>query len=309
MPRKGREFEKFVANLEWVLGREGVKIQSPEYITGKSGVRNEIDVSLRGQLQGDTIDYLIVVQCQDRIKKGKVEWIRELIGLKDDIEAIRVIAVTSKGFTKESVKLAKKNGIILRTLQEMSQEEILRIYNKETIRLKLSLFNINSFSMKMLTEKEVIFYVLPMITSGEKQIVDISAPMLERKNDGSMLSLLDLFNSKTGMELYENLAENGLKKSFIICLKSQDLLEYRMKTSAGYLDFKFIDFTGEVWIEESEIPLKSIYQYKKHDESINENNVIIETKIFESKNEKMTFRVTDYNKTSKYICINYNADE
>jgi hypothetical protein len=279
MPRLGREFELLVKRLEITLGSRGIQVQSPEYIKGKSKVTHEIDVSLRGQLQSGTIDFLIIVQCRERHKKGDAPWLMEIESKKEDVNAIRAIAVSSSGFTKEAVKYAKEKGIILRTLNQLNGQEIAGLYDHMKIRVNLPHARLNTFEIKFLTEYKDDFTVeIPCIDSIDgKDIINPNVPSFTRKSDGTMDTLSDMINSAK-INIFDGATSDNYKK-FSIHLDSTNLLyTYHMTTSQGLWDIDFIEVTGLAWIETINCLLKTAHRYT---DSIDSNKIIMDTATFE----------------------------
>lgn len=118
-----RKFEELVARIEKALAPMGAIVKSPDSIkdlfTGRS---REVDTSIRYTI--GTIPILITVECRKRNRVEDVVWIEQLIAKKQNIGASRTVAVSSKGFTDSAIESAKKFGIELRTVSDMSAEEV-----------------------------------------------------------------------------------------------------------------------------------------------------------------------------------------
>jgi hypothetical protein len=66
---------------------------------------------------------LTLVECRQHKSKQNVKWIEELMGRRISLGAQGVIAVSSSGFTAGAVNKAKKQGIILRDLQQLTEQQ------------------------------------------------------------------------------------------------------------------------------------------------------------------------------------------
>lgn len=98
MSRQGREFELLVKRLEEWFADSLVEIRSPDRILGViSGQEREVDITLRSHV-GTTL-VLIAIECRDRKVRSDVTWIEQLNTKKQDIQASKMIAVSSSGFS------------------------------------------------------------------------------------------------------------------------------------------------------------------------------------------------------------------
>lgn len=78
----------------------------------------QIDVAIRRECG------LTLVECRIHQAPQDVKWIEELMGRRESLGAIAVIAVSASGFTEGAIKKAHARGVILRTLDTLTEEEI-----------------------------------------------------------------------------------------------------------------------------------------------------------------------------------------
>lgn len=119
-----REFEKLVARIEQAASPRGVVVTSPDWIPGltKENKPREVDASIRYKI--GTADILITVECRKRSRKADITWIEQLATKRTNIGAAKTIAVSSEGFTESAKDSAKNLGIEVRTLSEVTLEDI-----------------------------------------------------------------------------------------------------------------------------------------------------------------------------------------
>lgn len=125
MTRKGRTFEKVIAQLEALTSQANgnVEVKSPDSIPDiHSGEHREVDISLRAKI--GTHEILIILECRDRSKKQGTEWIEQLASKRDSVRASKAIAVSSSGYSKPAILKAQFFNIELRTLDKISLQEI-----------------------------------------------------------------------------------------------------------------------------------------------------------------------------------------
>jgi len=118
-PPNWREFEKLVARIEEDSRPLGWVVRSPDRIRCKITAKfREVDASIR--IPSEHSAKLIIVECRERSSRQDVTWIEQLATKKKNLGADTVIAVSSKGFSTDALKLAVHYEIQLRTLGEIS---------------------------------------------------------------------------------------------------------------------------------------------------------------------------------------------
>lgn len=121
--KEWREFEKLVARIEKAAAAKGASVRSPDHILDKiTGTMREVDASIRFSSGGS--DVLVTVECRKRSRKDDVTWIEQLATKREKLGASKTIAVSEAGFTKSAIKTAKNYDIEVKTLSEVSANEI-----------------------------------------------------------------------------------------------------------------------------------------------------------------------------------------
>ena len=80
--------------------------------------QRQIDISIRRDGK------LTHVECRQHQSPQTVQWIEELMGRRESLEADAVIAVSFSGFTAGALKKAKRYGIITRDLHQLTDLEV-----------------------------------------------------------------------------------------------------------------------------------------------------------------------------------------
>jgi hypothetical protein len=118
-----KQFEQLVARIENDAGPLGLTVVSPDRILCKiTGRKREVDVSVRSR--AGTTDILITIECRKRHPKQDVTWIEQLAAKRDAIGAACTIAVSASGFTPHAEAVARRHGIQLRRLYEVSVADL-----------------------------------------------------------------------------------------------------------------------------------------------------------------------------------------
>ena len=143
MARQGRTLEELVKLLEEIFSNDpNIKVTSPDYVKGtNSNTLREIDVSIRAKV--GSVEILIMLECRDRNKRQDVNWIEQIAKKKEDVQASEAIAISTKGFSKSAITMAKTYGIELRTMDELSLDAVSLWFFKGFQTLKRELVDIS----------------------------------------------------------------------------------------------------------------------------------------------------------------------
>jgi hypothetical protein len=127
-----KQFEQLVARIESDASKEGLTVVSPDRIRCKiTGRKREVDASIRGRIGTPAV--LITIECRKRHTKQDVTWIEQLAAKRDAIGASCTIAVSPQDFTKGAEMVARRHGILLRRLSDISIDEINRLISIEFV--------------------------------------------------------------------------------------------------------------------------------------------------------------------------------
>ena len=118
MRNDGKKLERFVTKFHEVFSKENTKIETNKKIYRDGICQAEIDVLITDKISSVPIQ--IAIECRDRKKTQGKDWIEQIIGRKENLKYDKYIAVSSSGFTKPAISLAKQHNIILRTTSDCS---------------------------------------------------------------------------------------------------------------------------------------------------------------------------------------------
>lgn len=262
MSRKGKDFEKLVALLEESLTPQGITVTSPEYFTGKQSLsRREVDITLRSTIGSSQI--LVIVECRERDGTEDVRWVEEVIGKIPDIGADKAVIVSSDGFSKGAINLAKAQGIEIRTLQEVDPSEFSSWLAIRTIRKQLRM--VNFFNTTIVFPEGIgnNVTISPQINTHDK--------IFRMKKNGNRVSFFDLWLMAKTESLYVSLKPNVEKKKHHIRIRfdtENDGCEMQVKD--GFADIDLIDTFVEIWLDEKIEPLKKFRRYENEEGVLSE---------------------------------------
>lgn len=143
MSKESDEFEIMISRIHEILESEDAIVEWNDKIPDPDNPAQprQIDVSIRKD------GIFNIVECRLHRSKQDVNWIEELIGRRLSLEADAVIAVSSSGFTAGAIKKAKKYGVVLRDLVELTDDEI-HAWTKG-INVRLLFFRYSNFHLEL----------------------------------------------------------------------------------------------------------------------------------------------------------------
>lgn len=109
--------------IEETAAPRGATVKSPDRIRDlTTGEIREVDASISFCM--GTVDILITIECQRRNRKANDTWIEQLATKKQKLGAAKTIAVSEKGFTRAAHLTARQHNIELRTLSEVTPQDV-----------------------------------------------------------------------------------------------------------------------------------------------------------------------------------------
>lgn len=118
-----RQFEELVARIEAAAAPKGAVVRSPDRIRDIQTDRlREVDASIGYKI--GTVDVPITIECRKRARRADDTWIEQLATKRSKIGAAKTIAVSSMGFSASALKTAEQHDIELRTLFEVSAQDL-----------------------------------------------------------------------------------------------------------------------------------------------------------------------------------------
>jgi len=118
--RTSDAFEQQIRRIYELLTDSGAEVTWNDHIPDPDNPAQsrQIDVTIKRD------GALTLVECRQHNSRQNVKWVEELMGRRLSLGAQSVIAVSSSGFTAGAVNKAKKHGIILRDLQQLTEQEV-----------------------------------------------------------------------------------------------------------------------------------------------------------------------------------------
>lgn len=181
MPKRTNPFQNLSASIMAVLHAPDYSVEESVLVVNpKTGLPREIDIVIT---EINNPSNKIMVECRDWKRKQDVIWIDQLDGKARSLGIKRVIAVSSSGFHKTTLKEAESRGI-----------EIMRLADAEAKDVKTWLFNIKEFGLNIDFQpviKRVNLISPAGIQTPNLSGVNLSDIFLVNLNDKNRISLSD----------------------------------------------------------------------------------------------------------------------
>lgn len=122
----GKKLEDIVALIEGIDLPPGFQTERRKPTYTESGIQSgELDILISGKI--GSAPWTMLIECRDRPSDGAApnSWIEQLIGRRDSRNIDKVIAVSSTGFSPAAIETGEKKGIVLRTFEDLTNQDIL----------------------------------------------------------------------------------------------------------------------------------------------------------------------------------------
>jgi restriction endonuclease len=258
----GKALEKLVRQIEELLLPNGFTVKGNNRIYNDNGVQiAEFDVEIRGKLGSTDIAWLI--ECRDRPGGGAVpgSWIEQLVGRRDRFKFNKVTAVSTTGFADAAAEYAKASGIELRTVKKVTAEDVASWLRLRHIHQLRRVTRLNA-SQLLISPKEPH----EIVKALENKIKSIggNTKILKSTETGESVTAAAAFHVVvTSVEgLLDSVQPNEpLRPVRIRASYPKDDSHYVVETDLGSVRITEILFEGELFAEETLVPIESIQEY------------------------------------------------
>lgn len=235
-------FEEKVRRIYDLLSGPGAEVKWDDHIPDPDNPKQarQIDVTVRRD------EFLTLVECRHHKCRQDVQWIEELIGRRISLGAHAVIGVSSSGFTTGAIAKARKYGIILRDLQQLTDSEITNWSRR--VSLTLYFYQYSDLKVTLLFDRDGFARIMPETAQSEL------------RTHPCMQSLFKAAAQKLGEA--NLLARGELDRPVRFGLKIQ--FDGFQLCGAPVLE---VDFSGEARLIAMQVAPSIVYSYGEPDES------------------------------------------
>jgi hypothetical protein len=257
----GKKLESFVKFVEGIALPEGFSVSSNRKVFGEDGDEEaEFDIVIEGDLGTSKFSWLI--ECRDRPSAGAAptSWIEQLSGRRNRFNFNKVTAASTTGFARSARTLAKREGIDLRSVKNLSEAEFSEWLQVPTYEHKARFAELIhaeiliSDSHDFLIRKAV-FDRISSVQDGEKFLISKRESTPHEPKE-AYLGLIE----QNG--LFDKLEKDDEKIPIDIgvnYINSDDCFE--IDTSIGRIRIEQIIFKGFIFQETKIVPLVSVRSY------------------------------------------------
>lgn len=192
--KPGQEYEKFVYDKFKTFFQAFDVTLNDKIIGEQSGIKREIDISIKGKSQG--LELLYLTQCKDHNKPADIKIIGEFSSVIKDVGGSKGFLICSSGFAKTIHQYAKTLGIELITVEDINSEkwkanvEIPIIYIKKRLQTKTALQIQSNEALKEKNKSDI-------------QVSNKDFDVISFDGGKTAIKLLDVINDKVQHELVD----------------------------------------------------------------------------------------------------------
>jgi hypothetical protein len=251
--KKWREFELMVTRIEHLLSPRGAVVKSPDRLPDKiTGQLREVDATIRYRI--GSVPIIITIECRDRTSVQDDIWIEQLVKKREKLAVSATIAVSSTGFSQPAKKSAETFGIELRTLKEISDDELSKLTEDVSLELEFREWKFLDIKVTLETAKPTI-----QLADDFLEVVrtrEYSAPAAFRESDGQPITFGEIGEKFVIEGTYPLIP--GIRP-FGTCYFTQD--PYVIPTTNGNIRVNRFDILVEVNFIKKPCSLKKVFEY------------------------------------------------
>ena len=262
MSRDGKQLEALVAFVEKTLVPEGFSVTANDRVFNEDGVQiAEFDVLVQGRV--GTTEFQWLIECRDRPSAGAAPtaWIEQLVGRRARFNFNKVTAVSTTGFAAGAPEFAQAQGIELREVEALTPEhfadwlEVRHITNRVRHTTLMGVY--------LTLEPEVPRELHDALAEAMAGLGG-DTPVLKATSTGQMVSPAQAFSGVVSAcpDLFEDLKPNGDPKTIRLLNRCPDDDHFTIETPIGPVAIKEIMFSGELRLQEFQLPIVYTGEYR-----------------------------------------------
>jgi hypothetical protein len=262
MSRKGRELEILIEKLEKCALPEGATIKSPFFINDKiTNQPREVDIAIEYKV--GTTPILIIIECRDRGSIQDTTWIEQVYSKVNDLNANKVIVVSSSEFTKPAKVKAEFYGIETRTYNEIDKSLIDSWCKIEHMDFTSNRFTVIDVTLQMDDPNFLSQF-------GSKRNAD--EKFIDSDSNKEKVSINQIFQAISDqIPDWNNLKVNDppVRKNVTINYDNPDKRFFLIKGKTKSFIEKII-LTVDIQIEMIKVPMSKVSSYKNNKQTFSE---------------------------------------
>jgi hypothetical protein len=239
----GKQLEQLVSHIESQFLPQGLKVENRKRLFDEDGQIAELDIVISGKV--GTTDFTWLIECRDRPSEGPAPraWIQQLIGRQTDFKFNKITAVSTAGFAKSAVKLAKREGIDLREVAALKPEEFSSWMQMRSFQVSKRLSAVRDVHFKVAeSQRELVAARL------KREPVTNKTLLLRSIADGTTTSCDQAFLGVVNAAKAHDHAQPGTMRKIlkIKAIYPNDENHFVIDTEGGPVRVEAIEFEGEI---------------------------------------------------------------
>jgi hypothetical protein len=272
--QKGQDFEELIEKLEKILATNDIQVErNVQIYDDEIEDTRQIDVLLR--IKTGAYEFIVIIECRDRSAVEDVIWIEQLAAKGKAVHASKTVAVSSSGFTKNAIKKARKNGIILRKIDDFIASD-----------------------NKAITPEQTQMIASQLNTDGSPST---SKPILRVPKTGRLVSIDDLWTEFVALnpDTNDGWTRKLLDEDITMIPENVTFTMHEVVEIIGFSDLKikYIQLEVQIMLARFSIPIKRALSY------LEDGNALVNLVNLEQKIDNRDFSV-DISKANEKIEIN-----
>jgi hypothetical protein len=300
--QKGQDFEELIEKLEKILATNDIQVErNVQIYDDEIEDTRQIDVLLR--IKTGAYEFIVIIECRDRSAVEDVIWIEQLAAKGKAVHASKTVAVSSSGFTKNAIKKARKNGIILRKIDDTiiaDLAEWFKISKLEIVRNDVRVAGISFIASdnKAITPEQTQMIASQLNTDGSPST---SKPILRVPKTGRLVSIDDLWTEFVALnpDTNDGWTRKLLDEDITMIPENVTFTMHEVVEIIGFSDLKikYIQLEVQIMLARFSIPIKRALSY------LEDGNALVNLVNLEQKIDNRDFSV-DISKANEKIEIN-----
>ncbi len=261
MSDSGRKLERLVEAVERQFVADGFSVEVRKREYDEEGRQSaEFDVVVSGRLGSTTVSWLI--ECRDRPSEGPApsSWIEQLVGRRGRFNFNKVTAVSTTGFASAATRYAQEQGIELRTVDALDEDEIQNWFKVSNLQLFI---HKGEFSKAEIRLEDPIQLEVKDLAKAAVQEAGASTKILKDRH-GNEMSVIDAWTHTLNQNphMFAGVSPGGdpeFRRLFVSFKEPED--QYVITTEAGDATVVGIVLEAKLAVEVREVPISEATRY------------------------------------------------
>ena len=266
---KGKLIEQLTTIIEDTLQGNGrVNVSHDEYLKDDSGNDRQIDVLIE-YFENDRFTFRTIIECKEKGRDGvEINQMQAFAGTFRSLPNVhKAIFVSTKGFQKGAINVAEKEGILLYTLSDLTQDDIKGWY-KGTPKVSKTIKRQNIVNWRVLVNEKHAHLI------KDRENFNVNPDEILHQDSGEEIMIRDLIGAI--FPYWSNRLHNSLLNASIHGLdiykeKYVDISAFQLKDGiylkrdGNKIPIKYIELKILFWVEMEDVEQTVYKLYRDKD--------------------------------------------